>query len=423
VRLLVTGASGYIGSHLIALAQKRGHTITAASRRPNENQSNFWTYYELSARPSPELFSNVDVFIHLAANTTSEERADEELEYVAACALLAEIKGKPIKFIFVSSQTAHPNAPTAYGRIKWKIERKVLSAGGWVIRPGQVYGGIPGGLFGRLLDYVSFMPILPAFLPAPLVQPIHVEDLAEGLLRIAENRSFPPGIVSLGSPTPVSFSLFLAAIAKHRLRKKVIFIPIPAVFISLLAIVAGNRILSIKRLHSLITLRPMVTEDDLNKLDLTLRPLSSGMHPSGNSRRRMLLHEARAIFTYVSKTTPEISLIRRYLQAVDEVYDGQPMPLPRICICFPFMIALFDRRSFSTIPTGEKILQRIDAATLLAEASCSGAIHFLGFGKSANPIIRLLIIVRAVVAELFWRMASAAGSPLLRRYLFREPSK
>lgn len=417
MRLLVTGASGYIGSHLISLAYKRGHTIRAASRHPLKNRLVLWTYYDLSTPPSTDLFSDVDVLIHLAANTTSTECVDENAEYGAACALLAETMGKPIKFIFVSSQTANPNASTAYGRIKWNIERKVLAAGGWVVRPGQVYGGIPGGLFGSLLNLVSAMPLLPAFLPAPLVQPIHVEDLAEGLLRIAEHPSLQPCVLSLGSPIPVSFSLFLAAIAKHRLRKSVIFIPVPAIFISLSAALAGNKILSIKRLQSLVHLRAMVTDADLNKLGLTLRPLDSGMHPSGNNRRRVMLREARALFTYVLKTAPEMSLMRRYLRAVDQVYDGQPMPLPNVCMYFPSTIALFDAPSFSSIPAGKKLLQRLDAASLVAEASCVGAIHFLGFGKSADPVIRLLTITRAVIAELFWRIASAVSGPLLRSYL------
>jgi len=36
------------------------------------------------------------------------------------------------------------------------------------------------GLFGTLVKVVRRLPLLPTFLPAPKIQPIHVDDLAEG---------------------------------------------------------------------------------------------------------------------------------------------------------------------------------------------------------------------------------------------------
>ena len=72
------------------------------------------------------------------------------------------------------------------------------------------------------------LPVLPAFLPAPNVQPIHVDDLVLGILRIAERPDMRGRVVLLASSEPVTFTSFLNAIAHHRLRLSRRFVPVPS---------------------------------------------------------------------------------------------------------------------------------------------------------------------------------------------------
>ncbi|MFX5587086.1 hypothetical protein ABTE16_20295, partial [Acinetobacter baumannii] len=85
--------------------------------------------------------------------------------------------------------------------------------------PGQVYGGAAMGLFGLLVNLVDRLPMLPAFMPAPLIQPVHVDDLALALLRIAQLPDATPEVHLIAQSQALSFTTFLRAIAASHVRK------------------------------------------------------------------------------------------------------------------------------------------------------------------------------------------------------------
>lgn len=423
MKIVVTGATGYVGTRLVNICGARGHQIVAMSRRQLTNHASLWLPFDLSVGDAIALPTGTDAVVHLAANTSMAKCVNEKQEILAAKALLSASQEVSAKFIFVSSQTARPDAPTAYGRTKWRIEQEVLSAGGWVVRPGQVYGGELRGLFGMLVKTVQQLPMLPAFLPAPKVQPIHVDDLAEGLLRIAERGDVPPGVYCLAAPDPVSFSKFLDVIAKSRLRCWRGFVPVPVAVINALAFVLGEALrtrLGLERLRSLFDLPVMETASDLKQLGLTLRPLRSGMHPSGNDRRRCLLREGRALLTYVLKEPPDSAVLRRYICAIEQLRGGQALGLPRAFLDYPIFLSLLDESVWANkTATAEEFLWRLDTATMLAEATPTGAYRFLGLGREHGVLSSLLSMTSAVVCEVFWRMLRALFFPFLRLILGR----
>lgn len=421
MRVVVTGATGYIGSCLTYLASRRGHDVVIASRqRPSTFSA--WLLFDLSSDNLVALPAGIGAVVHLAANTTHANRLEDEREVVAAQRLIKSAQEVGAKFIFVSSQTARTDAPTAYGRTKWRIEQEVLSAGGWVVRPGQVYGGELRGLFGMLVKTVQQLPILPAFVPAPKIQPIHVCDLAEGLLRIAERGDVPPGVCCLAAPKPVSFSKFLDGIAKSRLRCWRGFVPVPVVIINALATVLGEALrtrLGLERLRSLFDLPVMETASDLKRLGLTLRPLHSGMHPSGNDRRRCLLREGRALLIYVLKEPPDSAVLRHYIHAIEQLRGGQALDLPNFFLGHPFFLSLLDESAWADETVVTEFLWRLDAATMLAEAAPLGAYRFLGLGREHGVLSSLLTMTNAVACEVFWRGVRLLLFPLVRLALGR----
>lgn len=419
MRLVITGASGYIGARLTFLAPKGGYVVVAASRRL-VGPALCWMPFELASAATIVLPPGTDAVIHLAANPSLAAGVDDESEVFAARSLIGATKRLGAKFVFVSSQTARSDAPTVYGQTKWRIEQEVLAAGGWVVRPGQVYGGCERGLFGILVGTVRRLPVMPAFLPAPKVQPIHVDDLAEGLLRIVERDDIPPGVLRLASPDPVSFTRFMLTIASDRVRRQRFCVPIPVRLIQVLGKVLGGRLrvrLGIERLNSLFKLPLMDTAKDLQLLGLSLRSLSSGMHPSGSDGRRRLICEAHALLTYVLKEQPAASLLRRYVRAIEKLRGGIPLNLPLWTCRLPIALALLDDRAFALSARGAEFSFRLDAATMLAEATKQGARRFLGIGRRSGTVMSLIDISRAVVAEIVWRVLRMAGAPLLQRYL------
>lgn len=422
MKIVVTGATGYIGSSFTKLGRTNGHDIVAASRHPLTNPAYTWIPFDISSSVHFSLPTETAAVVHLAVNTLPIGRAEIEREIETAKSLVESAKEIGAKFVFVSSQTARREAPTAYGRTKWCIEQEVLSAGGWVVRPGQVYGGELRGLFGMLVKLVRQLPVLPFFVPGPKVQPIHVDDLSEGLLRITERDDLPSGVYCLGESEPVSFTRFLGEIARSRLRIWRGFVPAPVGVINGFAHILGESLrsrLGLERLRSLFDLPVMATGSDLELLGITLRPLRSGMHPSGNDRRRCILQEGQALFTYVLKTKASGTLLRRYTRAIEKLRDGRLLALPQAFIKRPELLAIVDAGNDSKTEWGSEFLWRLDSATILAEATPIGAQRFLGLGDQHGFTSSLFRMARAVVFELGWRLMGLLLFPLVRIVLHR----
>lgn len=407
MNIFVTGATGYIGSYLTSFALEKGHNVIFASRSKPVNFTSDWVHYDIMTDTPIVLPDGIDVVIHLAASTNHTSYLHEQCELASAKNLINAAKASSAKFIFVSSQTAKSDAPTTYGRTKWAIEQAVLSAGGFVIRPGQVYGGELKGLYGLLVNIVKLVPVLPAFLPSPKIQPIHIEDLSMGLLSIAERDDILPRIYCLADPEPVSFTKFLHEIAQFRLRCWRLFIPVPVIVVNLLAFALSQSLRSkfgIDRLRSLFRLPIMETSSDLECVGLSIRSLDSGLLPPGNCKRKQALREGRAFLTYVSKDAPSLSLLSRYVRAVERLGDGKALGLPGIFIKFPILMSLLDSSTWHYEDEAAEYLWRLDIATTLAEATPIGARRFLGLGQKYNALNCLLSICNALVNEFFWRL-------------------
>lgn len=414
MKIIITGATGYIGRRVVLAALRVGHDCVSASRCPHQQAP--WIHFDLTTASSFVFPPGTGAVIHLAADTSPGLEKNSEIEIKAAQHLIKAAQKIKAKFIFVSSQTARPDAPTKYGQTKWRIEQEVLAVGGWVVRPGMVYGGSERGLFGTLVGVTRRLPLLPYFFPIPKVQPIHVDDLAIGLLRLAECEDIPPGVLCLASNEPVSFSLFLSAIASSRLHRHRWFIPVPVLLIKAVLAIMGNKLssgLGIHRLLSLFELPVMETTGDLQRLGLSLRPVQSGMHRAGDDRRRLLISEGRSLLTYILKEQPGFNLLCRYVRAVEMVRDGFSLKLPGWVIKFPFMIALIDRRTLALSHPGVELIWRLDAATALAEATIQGSRRFLGLGQRSGLLSSLSNIGYAIIAEVFCRIFGLICRPLL----------
>ena len=422
MRMVVTGATGYIGRRLTSLAIDRGHDVVMASRHQKALSRTSWLHFDLASSEVIGLPAGTDVVVHLAANTTGSNTLNEHAEVVAAQMLIKAAQKAGAEFIFISRQTARVDAPTSDGRIKWRIEQEVLAMGGRVVRPGQVYGGELCGLYGRLVKFVQKSPLLPAFMPPPLIQPIHIDDLAEALLRITECSDLKSRVYSVASSLPISFSTFLAEIAKTRLHCKRIFIPVPVVVINLFFALLGKTLLTrfgLGRLRSLFKLPVMTTETDLVQLRLSLRPLAIGMKPSSNMRKR-LLHEGKALLAYVLKEQPANGVLRRYVRAVEGLRAGRELGLSRIFLSYPITLSLLEKGSWPDSAVEEEFVWRMDTATILAEATPTGATRFLGYGQRHGRLTSIMSITNALAGEAFWRLMRVFVSPIIRFHIVRS---
>jgi nucleoside-diphosphate-sugar epimerase len=402
MKIAVTGSTGYVGRRLHLAASYKGHKVISLSRHAEGMLPSDWIQYDLSSPKSIDLPSDVDVIIHLAANTSFRGELGEHEEIEAAKRLISTAKAGGMRLIFISSQTARIDAPTTYGRIKFQIEQLVVASGGTAIRPGLVYGGPSNGLYGELIRLVKRFYVLPMFLPAPRIQPIHVDDLVIGILKVAESSPDSIGpIVMLGSVNSISFTHFLQSIGRYRLRTLRIFIPFPSIIIRLLSGILAKIVGGIVRLNSLFNLVEMKTKTDLDILDLNLRPLVSGLNVSGSNGRRALLMEGFAFYVYIVGAKNKKVNMRNYVRVIERLRNSVALKFPFWHQIWPFWIALIDSKKINQSPWTGEFRWRLKAATLLAEASTIGAINFIdprgsGFMRSLNGILGALFFEIAI---------------------------
>ena len=73
---------------------------------------------------------------------------------------------------------------------------------------------------------------------------------------------------------------------------------------------------------------------------------------------------------------------------------------------WPITFALFDSQHHILSAREKELVWRLDASTMLAEASTEGAQRFLGMGRKRGKVISLFSLFIALFAEIFWRRKS-----------------
>jgi nucleoside-diphosphate-sugar epimerase len=220
---LVTGATGFVGSHLVDRLLDRGWRVTAVLRPESRPR---W----LDGRPLERLTVDfrgpfelppADVVFHVAGVI----RADSYAGYLEGNRDLARRvfeASRAGRFVHVSSLAAagpgenldeeKPCAPIShYGRSKWEGEREVWSRRDrmpvTIVRPCAVYG--PRDMAFLELFRTVARGVRPEVGGPKRISLVHVADLVEGLLRAAEAPEAANEIFFLAHPEPLAVSEFL----------------------------------------------------------------------------------------------------------------------------------------------------------------------------------------------------------------------
>src|SRR6185503_7871446 len=235
MKVLVTGASGFIGEALIRRLAADGHEVRAFARRaaaiataphihPFEGDM-------LDPASLDRAAAGMDAIVHLACATgITDERLVRAINVDGTRALLdAAEKHHVRRFVFVSTISATRERMGPYGRTKKEGEAMVAHAGiEWVtVRPSLVYGSAPIGLFASLAAYLKSLPVVPVIGSGKLeLDPIHVDDVCEVLAQCVTRPDVVGRTYDLLGPERVTFNDFLARLAQRLgIRKPVIHIP------------------------------------------------------------------------------------------------------------------------------------------------------------------------------------------------------
>jgi predicted dehydrogenase/nucleoside-diphosphate-sugar epimerase len=290
MHILVTGAGGFIGSRFCALAVEAGHEVTALIR-PRQGRTIYpageIVYGDLPYDVPARAWQGVNAVVHCAGATTGQDAAESHAINVEGTRVLldeARRRGGIERFVFLSSQSAHEQAVSAYGRTKLEAEQVVRASGitHAILRPGLVFGPGPQGLFYRTRRTVQRLPVLPLFGGGKaIVQGIDVSDLCRAILRCL---AWPAGEsleLNLGDPDGIPLREFLQAIAiaETGRRKPQLIIPLGPVKLAV-GIAEKMRLplpISSDNLRGMEVVQRMDTRASLDKIGLSLTPFDDAM--------------------------------------------------------------------------------------------------------------------------------------------------
>lgn len=197
-RIALTGATGFVGGHLLEELLSRGYTVNALTRRHQQARENVnWINGDLE-NPSAisELVQDVDIIINVAGLV----KANSQSEFIAAnsdavSTLIEAVKlsQKQPHFIQISSLTAREENISDYAMSKHQgevsLKNNALDINWTIIRPPGVYGPKDNEtlkIFKALTWRVALSPSNSAY----RVSWIHVSDLVKAISHLLENKNY-----------------------------------------------------------------------------------------------------------------------------------------------------------------------------------------------------------------------------------------
>ncbi len=214
MKILISGASGFIGSHLKRRLKKEGHIVYGLGRSPGQE-------IRLDIRDTRKVLEfikeeKIETVFHLSAALGSHPGGEKyimEVNYRATRDLAEGLKGSPVRFIFFSSTGVHGDVPmgkpadettppspiSPYERSKALAEEAVLEARekglmAWIIRPGWVYGPGDRRTF-KLFRFLLKNSPLPGS-GKNHQQPIYIDDLVKATLKFLKDPPSPVYIIA-----------------------------------------------------------------------------------------------------------------------------------------------------------------------------------------------------------------------------------
>ena len=301
-RVFVTGATGYVGRHVLARLAKAGFAVRILARKGSNTAalSALTTDVHRGTITDRESLRGAceDCFsiVHLVGIINEVEDTFQRIHVEGTRNIVDEAKSAGVKrFVYLSGLGSRPNAASRYHKTKYEAEQIVTSSGlGGYNFPASVIFG-PEDEFLNLFVKFARNIINPRYPPWPIMpaiaggrnylQPIWVEDVAEVLTRACAPdfpKTLRPGTYELAGPEALTVREIMQ-IACDAAGRKRIFVPVPMFAARIMAAVMER-----------VSRKPLLTRDQLIML-------AEDGRPKHNTTPEILGHEPRRLADYAKE--------------------------------------------------------------------------------------------------------------------------
>jgi uncharacterized protein YbjT (DUF2867 family) len=225
MRIFLTGATGFIGGHLLRALAERGHAVTCLARGCGARR------LEAMALPGVrvvrgELTRPAEWLSAVAGhegviNTAGIIRETRESRFAAVhtdvpnALFEAAARSGARKIVQLSALGADPKAESGFLRSKGAADHRLSEMGGSyvILRPSFVCG--PGDHSMTFFLSLAALPLTP--IPGDgqyRVQPVHVDDLVHALVQAVERDELTGLAVDLGGRDPLTFDGMMDVLAR-----------------------------------------------------------------------------------------------------------------------------------------------------------------------------------------------------------------
>jgi uncharacterized protein YbjT (DUF2867 family) len=234
MKILLTGATGYIGRRLLPVLLEQGHEVICCVRDKNRFPAEgFYSHpsvslYEidfLNDISSSKNLPGIDAAYYLIHSMSSDIRSFEKLEELSANNFITLIKNSSVKQVIYLSGITNETKLSKHLASRRKVETILKNSGLplTTIRSGIIVGS-GSASFEIIRDLVEKLPVMiaPRWLNTK-IQPVAIRNVLEYLTGVLFNKDTYNNSFDIGGPDVLTYKQMLLQFAEVRGLKRYIF--------------------------------------------------------------------------------------------------------------------------------------------------------------------------------------------------------